>query len=234
MRPVIGITASLGPGKDDLQENERFYANRLYADCVVAAGGTPLLIPRISDPVEIAALIDGLVITGGDDIDAKHFGEENHPKVNLEDPERYPFEVNLLNALPDEKPVLGICYGSQAINVYRGGNIVQHIPDILDHDSHSGGTMQAYTLEPCSKLAGIVGGCLIEGKSYHHQSNDRPGDGLKVVAKTDDGIIEAVEDDGDRWFIGLQWHPERTPDSNATKAIFSSFIEAAARAKGGA
>ena len=227
MRPIIGIATSLGLSKDGKPENDRFYANRLYGDCLVEAGATPLLIPRISDPAEIVQIIDGLLIPGGDDIDASHFGEQNHPAITLEDPERFPFESKLLDLISPKAPVLGICYGCQAINVHQGGNIIQHIPDVTGDENHSGGTMQEYTLEPCSQLAAIVGSCLVSGKSYHHQSNDRIGTGLKVVGKSDDGIIEAIENEGDRWMIGVQWHPERTPDSAATKALFKSFVEAA-------
>lgn len=228
-RPVIGITTTVIAGKDGLRENEKFGANRMYIDCLVAAGAAPVLITKETPPDSVPNIVDGLLIPGGDDIDGKYFGQDNHPKISLEDPERYPSEVALLDILPLEVPILGICYGSQMLNVYRGGDIIQHIPDRLPDSKHSGGTMQTYIVERDCRLAEIFGAIEVKGKSYHHQSNDKPGGGLRVVARTEDGIVEAFEDVSDRWLFGIQWHPERTPDDPATVRLFRSFVEQSAK-----
>jgi putative glutamine amidotransferase len=227
-RPVIGITTSCGPDPNDTYPTERLYVNRLYADCVLAAGGAPILLTK-QTPVEVVLeLVDGLLIPGGDDIDARFFGQENHSAVILEDPERFQFEQRLLEKWPAAAPVLGICYGCQAMNVYRGGDMVQHIPDVVQDSKHTGGTVQTYAVEASSGLARIIGTTQPSGKSFHHQANGKVGKGLKVVALADDGVVEAIEDESLPWFIGVQWHPERTPDDPATVRLFRSLVEAAA------
>jgi putative glutamine amidotransferase len=225
--PVIGITTSCGPDPNDGPGTERIYVNRLYADCLLAAGAVPILLTKQTPPETVVELVDGLLIPGGDDIDAVHFGQQNHPAVKLEDPGRYPYEKSLLDALPESAPVLGICYGCQAINVYRGGGVIQHIPDSVPGSEHTGGALQEYSLDASSKLAGIVGSGTARGKSYHHQANEDAGRGLKIVGRSSDGIIEAIEDSGGRWVIGVQWHPERTPDDPGSVRLFRAFVEAA-------
>ncbi|HXH61308.1 MAG TPA: gamma-glutamyl-gamma-aminobutyrate hydrolase family protein [Fimbriimonadaceae bacterium] len=231
-RPVIGITTGCGPDPND-PGNERTYVNRLYADCLVEAGAAPVLLTRATPVESIVPLLDGLLIPGGDDIDASQFGAKNHPMVKLEDPGRYVFEKALLDALPQEAPVLGICYGCQMINVYRGGSLVQHIPDVAGASQHTGGVEEKYMVEPTSRLEAMLGSQCVVGKSYHHQANAQVGEGLKVTARSEDGMIEGIEDAGGRWLFGVQWHPERTPDSEATKNLFKAFVDAATRYRQG-
>jgi putative glutamine amidotransferase len=226
--PVIGITTSCGTDPNDETRSERLYVNRLYADCIVAAGGAPILLTK-QTPIAVALeLIDGLLIPGGDDIDARFFGQDNHPAVKPEDPERFLFEKELLGVLPKETPVFGICYGCQAMNVLRGGDLVQHVPDKVANTQHTGGTLQQYEVLEDSRLAGVIGTTSAQGKSYHHQANDRAGEGLAVVATSADGVVEAIEDPKLPWFIGVQWHPERTPADPSSVRLFRSFVEAAA------
>lgn len=228
-RPVIGITTSCGPDPNDAYPTERLYVNRLYADCVLAAGGAPVLLTKQTPIDVVLELIDGLLIPGGDDIDAKEFGQENHPSVKLEDPERFQFERRILEKLPQEAPVFGICYGCQAMNVFRGGDMVQHIPDANPDSTHSGGTLQSYQVEGDSRLAQVLGASTASGKSFHHQAAGVTGEGLRVVALADDGVVEAIEDASLPWFIGVQWHPERTPEDPSTVRLFRSLVEAAAQ-----
>jgi gamma-glutamyl-gamma-aminobutyrate hydrolase PuuD len=226
-RPVIGITTSCGPDPNDRWPTERLYVNRLYADCVLAAGGAPVLLTK-QTPVEVAlAIVDGLLIPGGDDLDAAQFGQTNHPTVTLEDPERFLYERRLLQAWPREAPVLGICYGCQAINVVYGGDVLQHIPD-RSALVHTDGVMQEYAVEKDSRLATILGTDRPAGRSFHHQANDNIGEGLRAVARAEDGTVEAVESLDERWLFGVQWHPERTPDDPATRRLFESLVAAAA------
>ncbi len=191
------------------------------------AGGIPLLIPPMADMDGIAGLIDGWLIPGGDDIDAKHFGEENHPKVELQDPARFEGEARLYKAIPDDLPVLGICYGCQFLNVIRGGSLIQHLPDVVGHEQHTGGTMQKYEVDPASKLGGVIGTSVIEGKSYHHQAVGNLGADLTITSRSEDGTVEAVEATDRPWVIGVQWHPERTFEDPHTRKIFDTLIQSA-------
>lgn len=193
------------------------------------AGGIPILIPPMADMAVLANLIHGWLIPGGDDIDAKRFGEENHPKVSLADPARFEAEQSLWNHVSADLPILGICYGCQFLNVARGGSLIQHLPDVVGHESHSSGTLQEYAVEPGSQLESVIGTQKISGKSYHHQAIKTTGENLKVVSKTEDGIIEAVEATDRPWVIGVQWHPERTAEDPPTRRIFENFISAAKR-----
>lgn len=198
-----------------------------YASSVAQAGGVPLLIPPMADMAEIAVIIDGWLIPGGDDIDAKRFGEENHPKVSLQDPARFEGEARLWEAIPTSLPVLGICYGCQFINVVRGGTLIQHLPDVVGHEQHSGGTMQNYSVDTDSKLGKIIGQKDIEGKSYHHQAVNALGGGLRITSRGEDGTVEAIEATDRPWLIGVQWHPERTYEDPPTRKIFDDLIRAA-------
>ena len=228
MKPIIGITVECRHEPEDGRSRGKLELNWNYAERVAVAGGVPLLVPPQADRDAIAALIDGWLIPGGFDIDSRHFGQEMHPRAELQDPARFDSEMALYRALPPEAPVLGICYGCQFLNVARGGDLVQHLPDLVGHERHAGGNPGDYPLEPGSKLAAAAGAERMLGLSYHHQACSRPGEGLRVVARDADGVIEALEAVDRPWLIGVQWHPERTPDDPATQRLFAAFIEAAA------
>lgn len=198
-----------------------------YAQAIVDAGGVPLLIPPMADLSEVAPLLDGWLIPGGRDIDAKQFGQEPHAEVDLQDPARFSCEKALANLVSPDLPVLGICYGCQFLNVIGGGTLRQHLPDILGHHEHEGGTLQSYEIAEGSRLGEIVDSQTIEGKSYHHQSVEQIGDHLNVVARHADGTIEAIEDAQGRWVIGVQWHPERTLEDASSRKLFEGFVSAA-------
>jgi putative glutamine amidotransferase len=228
MSPIIGITVDCKHDPEDARTRGNLTLNWNYAQAIADAGGIPVLIPPMADMAALASVIDGLLIPGGYDIDAARFGEENHPKVELQDPERFDGEHRLIAALPAEAPVLGICYGCQFLNVTRGGSLVQHLPDVVGHESHTGGTLQSYRLED-SLLRKVVGTDAIEGKSYHHQAVNEVGVNLKVTAQAADGTVEAVEAIDRPWMIGVQWHPERTLEDPATRRLFDGFVAAARR-----
>jgi putative glutamine amidotransferase len=181
----------------------------------------------MADMDVIAGLIHGWLIPGGADIDASRWGETNHEKVELQDPARFEGEASLYARLQPDVPILGICYGCQFLNVARGGSLIQHVPDVVGHESHSGGTLQSYRLEADSKLATAMATGKVEGKSYHHQAVGNLGEGLRVVAHAADGIVEAVEALDRPFVLGVQWHPERTAEDAATRRLFESFIAAA-------
>lgn len=231
MKPIIGITGEARHAPEDLRTQGKIELGWNYADEVAKAGGVPVVIPPMADMAELAPMLDGWLITGGLDIDASRFGEENHPKVEKQDPARYEAEESLMRFADPRMPVLGICYGCQFLNVVRGGKLIQHLPDVLGHESHSGGTLQRYSIDQGSLLSGAAGTTEVEGKSYHHQAVGELGSGLKVVARHEDGTVEGVEDDSGRWLVGVQWHPERTPEDPATQSLFRRFVAEALRFK---
>ncbi len=226
MKPLIGITVDSKQDREDQRTGGRLSLNWNYAQAVTDAGGVPVLIPPMADMRQLAEIIDGWLIPGGDDIDAKRFGEKNHPKVDLQDPARYEGEAALLSHLDADVPVLGICYGCQFLNVARGGNLIQHLPDVVVYESHTGGTLQEYELTD-SRLKELTGVAKMAGKSYHHQAVKDLGENLRIVARAEDGTIEAIEATDRPWMIGVQWHPERTLEDEPTRKLFRAFIQAA-------
>lgn len=213
---------------DNARSRGKVTLNWNYPEVIAQAGGVPMLIPPTADMEEVAKLLDGWLIPGGLDIDASRFGEPNHPAVELQDPSRYDSEAALYRAADPNLPILGICYGCQFLNVIRGGSLNQHLPDALGHDGHTVGTEESYQVDPSSHLAQIVG-TKLKGLSYHHQAAARLGQGLRVTARAEDGTIEAVEATDRPWTIGVQWHPERSPDDASNRALIQKFVEAAAK-----
>ncbi len=227
-KPIIAITVESRRDLEDARTGGRIELNWNYTQAIVDAGGVPIVVPPVADMDEIAAIVDGWLIPGGDDLDPALWEEEKHPQASLQDGTRYAAERRLFDALPPEMPIFGICYGCQAINVLRGGSLDQHLPDTVGHEGHSGGTMQTYRINVDSRLSESAQAVTMEGKSYHHQAVARVGAGLKVVAKAEDGIVEAVEATDRPWLVGVQWHPERTQDDPKTRRLFKRFVEAAA------
>jgi len=225
MKPLIGITVNAKEEPGD-KTGGKLWLNWNYAQVIADAGGIPILIPPQADMKALANVIDGWLIPGGDDIDAKYFGQENHAKVQKIEPERFDAEAELYQNLPKETPVLGICYGCQFLNVQRGGNLIQHLPDVVGHEAHSGGTDQKYMIRGGTKLSSIVGD-VARGKSYHHQAVGALGEGLQVVAEHEDGMVEAIEATDHPWMVGVQWHPERTFNDPESRKLFEAFIQAA-------
>ena len=231
MKPLIGISVESRHDEADARGQGHLHLNWNYASMVAEAGGVPILMPPTADPETLAGLIDGWLIPGGADIDARRWGEENHEKVELQHPSRFDFEASLYRAADPELPIFGICYGCQFLNVVRGGTLIQHVPDVVGHGGHSGGNMQEYAIESASKLAAESGADRISGKSYHHQAVGRLAVGLAITARAEDGTIEAVEANDRPWQIGVQWHPERTPSDPPTRRLFEAFVAAAGRYK---
>lgn len=229
-RPIIGIVCTVGPDPSS-DEREAFFVGKPYVDRILESGGLPLLIPHGVEPRDVAGLIDGWLIIGGRDIDPAHYGQTPHKETLNEPDARFQLEKGLIDTLSPDLPILGICYGCQFLNVARGGDIIQHLPDVVGHGSHTGGTPQTYTVDEGTKLAEAMGSGPVGGKSYHHQAVGHVGAGLKVTARSDDGTIEAIEDVSSRWIVGVQWHPERTPEDPASQALFSAFVARAAQFK---
>lgn len=227
-RPVIGIVCTVGPDPS-ADERDILYVGKPYVDRILEAGGLPILLPHGVDAAQAAQMLDGWMIIGGRDIEPTHFGETAHPEAVPESAARYATEASIFQAAAPGMPVLGICYGCQFLNVQRGGSLAQHLPDTLGHDDHSGGTRQNYEVTAGSLAEGALRTQSPAGKSYHHQAIDSLGKGLKVSARAEDGTIEAVEDESGRWVLGIQWHPERTPELPESQALFLQFVDQARR-----
>ncbi len=196
---------------------------------VEQAGGRPVLIPPSEDGVaETLAAVDGLVFSGGSDLDPDLYDDEPHEATAGVVPERDRAELALLEAaLARDMPVLAVCRGSQVLNVARGGDLVQHLPDIVGDDKHkhTPGTFADHdvTLEPGTRLAELLGDRAAV-KSHHHQGFGRVGQGLRVAAHAEDGTVEAVEDPSHRFALGVLWHPEAGED----RKLFEELVGAAA------
>ena len=227
MKPLIGITVECGFDESNDRSNGKLNLNWNYASSVAKAGGNPILITPLTDLADIANCIDGWLIPGGADMDSQHFGESNHPEVELMNPMRWEMEDELYKLVDPAMPIFGICYGCQFLNVKRGGSLIQHLPDKVEHNDHIGGTLENIELVGASKLSTIVHGSKIAGKSYHHQAVNRVGEGFHVVARHNDGTVEAIEDPTKLFLVGVQWHPERLPNDEANQALFREFIGAA-------
>jgi putative glutamine amidotransferase len=179
--------------------------------------------------------LGGILLPGSPtDIDPALFGEEPHPKLGKMLPERDALDRSLLEYGEQARlPVLGICFGAQSLNVFRGGKLIQDIPSVVQkpgfHDDHGEPPQPArhrVQLKKDSLLADLAGSDVVEVNSFHHQAVSEPGKNLRVAATAPDGVIEAVEDTTGKFFIGVQWHPERGfQDDPFSRALFTAFIK---------
>lgn len=200
-----------------------------YPTAIVAAGGLPVELCRDAPVTELIARLDGLVLTGGADLDPAAYGEPPAPELGAVEPDRDRWEQELLAAaLAVSLPVLAICRGLQLVNVHHGGSLVQHLPtDPVDHARFSADRSGvAHRIETESgSLAQQLYSSSADVNSLHHQAIDRLGDGLIVTARAPDGVIEAVETPGGS-VLGVQWHPEMLAQPDAA---FRWLVEAASR-----
>ena len=240
MRPRIVIPTNYSDSQGDAPA--RVHLNETYVRLVYGAGGLPLLAPPLDvfdgdsprpravfDELAGGYGADGLLLTGGMDLAASRYGQEPHPRARPIHRLREAAELAWFHwADAQGLPVLGICLGCQVINVARGGSLVQYLPDqdgLLDHRHTGEGWHDATICGPT--LRRIVSAEALRVNSRHQQAVDRIGRGLRVAARAEDGVVEAVEDDAGRFVLGLQWHPEYFPDAPSTQAILSAFLAAA-------
>jgi len=216
-RPVVGITTYVVPAKWGYWDLEAALVPADYVYAVEQAGGRALLVPPSSNGLdETLDAVDGLIFSGGSDLDPELYGQDSHPETSGVVEERDRAELALLQAaLARDMPVLAICRGSQVLNVARGGDLVQHLPEVVGDEKHkhTPGTFADHdvTVEEGSRLAGLLGD-RTPVKSHHHQGFGRVGEGLRVVARAEDGTVEAVEDPSHRFALGVLWHPEAGED----------------------
>ena len=177
-----------------------------YSRAVLAAGGIPVNIPLDVDLGQLIGRLDGVLLTGGTDVDPQVYGEEPHPEVLSLEPERDGLEIELYRlAVANGVPVLGVCRGLQLMNVAHGGTLHQHVPEHSRYDVDHSGAIHSVQIEPGSTLGELYGDSL-EVNSLHHQCVDQLGEGLSITARADDGSVEGLELNGRT--IAVQWHPE--------------------------
>ncbi len=217
-KPIIGILCDINKeeGKED---RPLYFVKSNYISAIKEAGGIPLIITPLKDENDLTKtlnLIDGLLIPGGDDIDPKYFKEEPHPSLELIDQEIVEFQMGFFNkALNKGMPVFGICAGLQIINIACGGNIYQDIPaqysNPIKHkrnENEKKDSIHNVRIEKNTKLYNILKKGEVSVNSTHHQALKDVAEGFMVTARSDDGIIEAIESRKHRFVIGVQWHPE--------------------------
>lgn len=234
--PLIGISAYCEQARWGVWEAPAMVLPRRYADRVSAAGGIPVLLPPVPGIEDALARLDGLVLSGGGDIDPARYRAEPAPETTSVREERDTAEFALLAAAMERQlPVLGICRGLQIINVARGGSLHQHLPAVVGHDGHAPvpGAFGAHPVHvaPGSRLAGILGRDEVDPPittpTHHHQAVDQLGDGLVRTAWAPDGTIEAFELDAGPdgpFMVAVQWHPEAGDDLSLFRALVSAAL----------
>jgi putative glutamine amidotransferase len=231
--PFVLVTATT----ESIRGRSRVRVNEAYTDALVAVGLIPIILPPIAPVTAAAAMTDiaGLVLTGGEDVDPHRFGEEPRPETGAPHQARDAYEIALARAAYERRvPTLAICRGAQVMNVALGGSLIQDIasqhPSGIDHDQSNKRNDRVHEVEIArpSRLAGIVAAPCIFTNSSHHQAVDRIGDGLRVVARSPDGIVEGVEStDPAWWMVAVQWHPEELTSTaeDWDRRLFSAFAE---------
>lgn len=224
-KPIIGITTYVEPASWGAWRLDAALIPYDYVRAVERAGGRALLVPPDEDAVEETLdRLDGIVFSGGNDLEPSSYGADAHPQTNGTNAARDRGELALLQAaLARDLPVLAICRGVEVLNVARGGDLVQHLPDEVGHEEHRG-VVGEFSEHPVRVQAGsLVDGLDGPVKSHHHQGIGRVGDGLVPVAWAEDGTVEALEDPSRRFAVGVLWHPE----AGADQKLFDALVDAA-------
>ena len=234
--PIIGISSSIiVDNSGSFAGYMRAYVNKDYVDAVIRAGGVPLIIPFSVDKEVIisqAQLIDGLILSGGHDINPYNYGQEPSQKIGETFPERDTYEMILLEeSKKRDIPILGICRGFQLINIAAGGTLYQDLSlipgNILKHNQVSNPTLKTHKIEikENSFISSIFGKETMVN-SFHHQAVDKVADDFIVVARASDGVVEAIEHKTYKFLVAVQWHPEMLAvNCEKARVLFSKFIE---------
>lgn len=235
LAPVVAVSAT---SDTRLGGAHRLRLNSSYIIALESAGLVPVVIPPLSTPDHarlILARVDGLLLTGGEDVDPCLYGQPRAEKCGEPNTARDETEISLVLAARDlGKPLLAICRGPQLLNVALGGTLIQDIPSevpgALNHnaDNDRDSRVHPVSIEPGSLTAKAIGATEVSVNSLHHQSVAELGDGLRVTARSPDGIIEAIEWDGDDWWaMAVQWHPEEMNDSPEPwdRGLFRAFAD---------
>lgn len=233
LKPVIGVTSYRERAAMGVWDTEAVFLPVSYANALWSAGATVVVLPpQAADPdnaADVVSRLDGLAISGGYDVDPARYGASAHPLSDEPRPFRDEWEIALLNAACEiDMPILGVCRGAQVLNVARGGTLIQHLPDVVGSTRHQGShgvfASVGVTVDQGTLLSRFHDAAA-DVPVYHHQAIDSLGAGLTVCARSDDGVIEAIEDPSLSFCIATQWHPEQDPGS---ERLYEAFILAAA------
>jgi putative glutamine amidotransferase len=233
--PLIGITTYREQASWGVWDARADVLHAQYADALLAAGGVPVLLPPASASDEVAdavvARIDGLVVSGGADVDPGRYGEEPHPRTTSWREDRDAWESALLRAADAAGlPTLGVCRGMQLMAVAAGGSLVQHTPEVVGHEGHNPGGAEFGTTrvatEAGSRLAALVGDTVEVGCHHHQTVAGHPG--FEATAWAGDGSLEAMERPGPRFCLAVQWHPEVRDDTRLFEGLVAAAAERAA------
>jgi len=244
-RPLIAVAGRLAAA-GRVSRSEISFAGRVYLDAVLRAGGEPLTLSprelRHDEAISLLSGFKGLVLMGGSDVDPHLYGQHRQPHVYGVNPVQDHFEMALVHAAIELKlPTLAICRGIQLVNVALGGTLVQHIgdiPGVIAHAPEKFPTGQDYvlhdvTVTPRTKLAQALGATAVRVASFHHQGLDVVAPNLKVVALSEDGLVEGLEHTGSgQWLIGVQWHPEDTASTDShQQSLYDALIHRSSASK---
>lgn len=230
-RPLIGLTGSRVSGRSIAGNLEVLYDSPIdvfyadYSQAVISAGGIPLWLPLDLEPADVVGRLDGLLVTGGDDIAASRYGAEAVAETHAPEPTRDDYEFELLDQAANQSlPTLGICRGLQLVNVHAGGTLNQHVPEHAFVNEPGAAEQHEVAIEPGSVLAKLYGTTKAVN-SLHHQSVAELGSDLRITASTEDGGVEGIEHE-ELPIVAVQWHPEMLATAS-TDPIFDWLVQAA-------
>jgi len=229
-RPLIGITSVYSTNN----KSGTNWVDFAYIKAITETGGAPMILPTISDEEIMQRYVehlDGLVLVGGDDIPPSAYGQKAHETVKIMPIQRYNFEKSLISLWwACGKPLLGICLGMQFTNVVRGGSLIQDIPSQVGTTvKHRG--YHNVKIDQKSSLAKILGSDQAYVYSNHHQAVKDLGRNLRIIARSEDGVAEAMERTDGKFGLFVQWHPEATDNPDHRKAIYGALVQACAHKK---
>lgn len=232
--PIIGITSYLEQAQTGVWDVRASFLPQVYMNAVTEVGGTVVILPPQPITPEsargIISTLDGLILSGGADVDPARYGADPHERTGAPRTDRDEFEAALIDAAIDaELPLLGICRGAQMINVELGGTLLQHLPDLVGDDRYQKGAgifnQIEVEVDAGSRIAELYGDDrTADAHLYHHQAIGEVGEGLTVTSRTDDGIIEAIELPSLPFGVAVQWHPE---ENTADRRLFQGLVDAA-------